>query len=1009
MTFFISNNTTYNYSYYATRPKWLIESLLKESLSQKELKTNSSYPKKSVLTHRVAFAPWPQKLKNQGNSGEQQNTNSSHLKTKSSRAINVLQVQTKKQTIALYKLKHNVSATSSKAINTSFKKVYRHLFQTKELLCWTSDLSFFNLRGYFSNILKVLQICRFAVRNNKKILFIKSSSPSYGQGKVLSPWLVQYKRNTIPIKLSNLFNKSYLNPTQLLTPIQIVSFKNNKKKNQESNDLYRIINTPKCSLIQQEESKGNPVPQIFVKSSLKENPLEKDLNRLNKENTFENSQRDSNPYYRRYYQLNSVLSNYQNTNFREENDGSKNPYFKNSFLFSSYFKNQKVVSKPWESDFCFKKPLSKIESKKKKIPLFLDLYFKSLNDVSQEQSLKNKYQYNQISKKTVVGIDNIIKLWVKEAQTLSQQTASGLTIPLAGFLTNSKTAFNTIYNLSNDDAYDSISSNLKSNSPLNKRACKIKTNRLEKTNFQKSFHLFTVPKHLQNKTSQAPGFGESFAPPFTTTRVQKNNNQLKTKNPINSLKYRTGQKQVGKGWKNGFETLAFSFPRVFESWKLTTTKRVQKSKKKQFTQYKDSNVGISSDLKNQNAQSFGQKARWTLYYNNHDYLALASNTSLKGNVIFKDNEFVTCSEKARKLRPLEYCFFGDVFTWQPKSRKSSSMFYFNSPFSKDKENIILYLKKQMILETRGPIILKKKKPPFFTHLKKQLQRFKNPKLKLKEPLNCLTHNPQQRQTKNSFLRKNQFLSKLAQFIVFYLNNGSILLKTQTKGVKKSQTYINLSPFSAIKRTIKLNLNSRNFRKYRYKPTYGYNMAFYTLGHILNQADKIKTLRALPLRATPTGNNSRKSLFFRTSAQGNQKNKTWTQKKRRLRPLLFYKYYKTIIALNHFNQYKMFAKTPFVNNGLSDILFFINPEKNQNLVNQANSLKIPTVGIISGNMPSAQGHQGYDNFRLKDSVYYPILGNPVSCFFMRSIISLIIKFLRVEKSKKNGAMNKSLCF
>ena len=95
---------------------------------------------------------------------------------------------------------------------------------------------------------------------------------------------------------------------------------------------------------------------------------------------------------------------------------------------------------------------------------------------------------------------------------------------------------------------------------------------------------------------------------------------------------------------------------------------------------------------------------------------------------------------------------------------------------------------------------------------------------------------------------------------------------------------------------------------------------------------------------------------------------------------------------------MFAKTPFLNNQLADIIFFINPEKNEGLVNQANSLKIPTIGIVSGITTNSQGRQRYNNSRLKESVYYPILGNPASDFFTRTVINLFVKTIQTEKYK-----------
>lgn len=271
----------------------------------------------------------------------------------------------------------------------------------------------------------------------------------------------------------------------------------------------------------------------------------------------------------------------------------------------------------------------------------------------------------------------------------------------------------------------------------------------------------------------------------------------------------------------------------------------------------------------------------------------------------------------------------------------------------------------------------------------------------------------QAQSKGSFLKKRQFLSTLAKFVVFYLSDRNILLKNEARWIKKNQTDIHLPSLPTIKTKVKITLNPRNSHKYGYKPVYGYNLALYTPEGIFSRRNKAKALQSKGKKPSvlksvffktfapsPSAFNKKNQRFFKgkDSTQANQKNKKLPQKKQRLRSLLFYRYYKTIIALNHLNQYKMFAKTPFLNNQLADIIFFINPEKNQNLVNQANSLRIPTVGIISGNMASAQGHQGYKDFRLKESVYYPILGNPTSSFFTRAIISLIVKFLRVEKSK-----------
>ena len=143
MKFLINNNTTYNYSYYATRPKWLVEALVKEYLPQKDyLQPTKPFLKGPFSVHRIAFAPGAplvQQIKRGKDSRTQKPSIFVSQRSKSQAG--------------------STGVTSLTQNRLKIKKGPRHLFQTKELLCWTSDLSFFNLRGYFSNILKALQIC----------------------------------------------------------------------------------------------------------------------------------------------------------------------------------------------------------------------------------------------------------------------------------------------------------------------------------------------------------------------------------------------------------------------------------------------------------------------------------------------------------------------------------------------------------------------------------------------------------------------------------------------------------------------------------------------------------------------------------------------------------------------------------------------------------------------------------------------------------------------------------
>nr|YP_010021521.1 ribosomal protein S2 [Ulva lacinulata]QOL10362.1 ribosomal protein S2 [Ulva lacinulata]ULC80537.1 ribosomal protein S2 [Ulva rigida] len=134
-------------------------------------------------------------------------------------------------------------------------------------------------------------------------------------------------------------------------------------------------------------------------------------------------------------------------------------------------------------------------------------------------------------------------------------------------------------------------------------------------------------------------------------------------------------------------------------------------------------------------------------------------------------------------------------------------------------------------------------------------------------------------------------------------------------------------------------------------------------------------------------------FGKTKVKGQKQRNKVIPRLFRYHEKKFHNYYDKFIDLNQFNQYQMFAKSPFINNKLADIMFFINPEKNQNLVNQANCLKIPTIGVISGLATSRLGRPSCNRYSLNNLVNYPIVGNPSSSFFIYSLIGVFIKTLR----------------
>jgi hypothetical protein len=113
---------------------------------------------------------------------------------------------------------------------------------------------------------------------------------------------------------------------------------------------------------------------------------------------------------------------------------------------------------------------------------------------------------------------------------------------------------------------------------------------------------------------------------------------------------------------------------------------------------------------------------------------------------------------------------------------------------------------------------------------------------------------------------------------------------------------------------------------------------------------------------------------------------------------YYKaYYHRLLTSSKKEYDKMFSKTPYVGNALADLIFFINPEKDKNLTNQARNLQIPTMGIVSGTSVKRLGKKhNVKTYGLEDCVSYPILGNPASRSFIRIILNLIIKLLQQQE-------------
>lgn len=109
-----------------------------------------------------------------------------------------------------------------------------------------------------------------------------------------------------------------------------------------------------------------------------------------------------------------------------------------------------------------------------------------------------------------------------------------------------------------------------------------------------------------------------------------------------------------------------------------------------------------------------------------------------------------------------------------------------------------------------------------------------------------------------------------------------------------------------------------------------------------------------------------------------------------------KYYRRMVNTNNYKQSLSFVKNPWL--AQADIIFFIDPEKNLNTIEQAKRFNIPTIGIISGSS-AGFGRHGFRNYSFDDCVNYPILGNPASIFFVRSILEIFIKTIQTATKTK----------
>jgi hypothetical protein len=857
----INNNTTYNYSHYASRPKWLI---------------------------------WM-----------------------NSRQVNKQDQHEKKRPLFRQRLS---------------------LFQAGELLCWSSDLSFLNLRAYFSNLLKALHICRFAARNNKKILFVNGGYCIDGSTALLNQWLNEsYLRQVTPRTLSNIFKTSSkkrsiripafghyqggATSAQDLTENKNASVDNNQ--NLSASSAIKANTTRNCFIHNSCEGKSKGSCEGKSKGSCEgkskgscegkskgscegKSKGKKFQNFLNfgatsskSEALFQGSQKSSWPYaarlaifkpkkkklpleyfkvYASYADLQGLATGLGRTKKQARQSTLNQPAQVTKTLLPEFLLPSEVGG--------YSRPT------KKKTSLVLA---QSVEPSSTEYNSGRDLKPFWGIKKT--HANSVIKINVTEARLISQQSAQGILAPRGGFFTNPKTSFLAMQNALN-------------------------------------IRLFSRQDQLSlEKTSKV---GRAILEPFSSAVCSS---------VVEPEEDRTFELQ-GKSGKQ--------HPLV----ELTTSSRI----KEDLLHNKILVTGpLAFARAKANTVDTAGLNKWAQRGYNQHYLGFSLNTTS-----IKQYE-----QSRAKTAHKQYGFFGNPLAWQFGYQNLKSLYYTSNRNNVTSQSPVIPIGLLRPLAGKNAIRLSKSKVSFYSPIKQVLG------------------------SERSILPRNVQAK-------YKVENTAAYKKNDLKHPSASET---LKASKRIKKT------PWPFRNYQEK-----SGTFATKQNDQNSAEKYlhraitKRLRHAPCAAKVAANLCRQLgsfAGFKKGLGGKESSspvrlfvsQTKESKGAVIRGFLFepnlrYRsHYNAVITLNQYKQYGMLTKTAFLGNRLADVIVFLNPEKNQNLVNQANSLKIPTIGVISGDLSIKQKkRQSSRNYSLIDSVYYPIIGNPASPFFIRTFIGLFARML-----------------
>lgn len=996
MIYTVNNNISYNYSKFITRPKWGIAlHRNKEFFVWKKQTQLSNKPYQSFFSKTQNFfirqskefllnytpKPMPQYLKHNKRAGIEKNSkylakmtqrfldvpnlfsNWIKLKNNLDKKLKVLkffnQNQLKSNFINIHLNNKSQRTNNNLDFNTT-------VFYSKELLCWRSDLAFLNLRGFFSNTLKALHICWVAIRNNKRILFINNhlSIDSKAKAQYINNILTkQYQRDTIPWQL--LGKWIYEETSKGLK---------NKKINQQKKGFMVDVSKQRTQNVSHLNGGQYKWPTLNFaqgdrrsKAIISKQKVKVEETLLNKlaiskslpnKITFLSKKKNKNTSFLFTSLLKYNFNYSQSKRLRQK---SSTLFFSQLLSFLNYSFWNKVKPKARPGRIINNRIYNYfIDSGLYKDDQLKTLYTNQeawIGSKGYGHSVENSHIPESNSKQDEIIINyNLTKLQGKVCQAISRQFAIALTAQISGYLSNSKVGFKKIYNLlywgfNNQLSLAQVRPLINYNQTLNQLRA------LNYIRYDKQDSLITEiakAKYVKEKQRSYPAkavFRPSF---FYFTWRPKNSPILKN----NSL----------------LPKAAWTFWSVLKNSQRFKVKSVTTLSRNKKLMDKDS-VLLSKNENSNQLDTFFPIKKTTDWIFVKKHILDSEVRKTYWHPLYKDkknNNIFSLSINPKNMRQNHY----NLLSFKTIPLKIYDADYIGPNF----DSIFLFSKNYNLSEQLYPFTASYRWSKSFYHKKylKINKREVQIRCDMKE---SLYKSPELWMQNNS--------SKIAKppTMLKNLSKTSAVLLLLMHARKSNIMSVNaLSAYNSYRVSY---LWSNNFFDRTFKKTWGYfneniwlicyKKRFYRT--YLQQKQfiyKKKSSIKLKLKRRPKGKLSNHVCSFPYAQMSSKMG------------YHLYKYYKELLISNNLSYHSGFVKSPWLKQ--ADLIFFIDPEKNQGLVNQAKRLRVLTLGIVSGLMSNRLGRHSFQKYSLEDSVDYPIVGNPTSCFFVQAVLDIFIKTL-----------------